>query len=79
MINLVKTMIHKIKNYKKEIPLFYVKINKEMLEQGQIKDSATFTFHPAIKTLDKELRNEIYTNVKKIIDLMRNNIKVKDL
>jgi len=76
---MLKKFISKIINFNKHIPLIMVTINKTMIEQGLLKDSCTFKTHPCIQTLDKEVQKKLKELMFEMIDIIRDNVKAKDL
>ena len=76
---MLKKFISKITNFNKHIPLIMVTINKEMIEQGNLDGSCTIDTHPCIQTLDKETQKKLKDLTFEMIDIIRNNVKAKDL
>lgn len=62
----------------KNIPLFYVNINKKKFKEN--KDGSCMTkIHPCINKLPKEKQDKVEKLINEAICILRDNIEFKDL
>jgi hypothetical protein len=66
------------KDFKQSIPLFYVTIDKDKFKT-QKENSCICNIHPCVSQLDKSIQEDIRYHINEAIDLIRDNVRYKDL
>jgi hypothetical protein len=62
----------------KNIPLFYVNINRKKFKEFK-EGSCIAKIHPCINQLNKEKQDKVRELINEAIDIIRDNIEFKDL